>query len=157
MTANTLDIYIIGWHEGSPIELEHLYGASAEATDSEDPINPPIDNCVLCEHHHDFMSDVSTWTNTDASSFAKEMSMDDGDCICCPCRDDVCRCLKNPSYIPRWEKRTRQISCCILHCSTLSMCKLYNTLETPMTAIEQCIERCKSDASLWESNATSEN
>ena len=50
------------------------------------------------------MSRVCTWKSISACEFIAERGVTREEVVCRPCRDDIGRAGKNPSYIPRWEK-----------------------------------------------------
>lgn len=81
-------------------------------------INRPQSNiCALCRSRHGHMSQVHTWKNVQACEFVAKKGISKESQICCPCRDDICRCVSNPNYTPRWEKRSKHVQCCVKRCN----------------------------------------
>ena len=78
---------------------------------------------ALCRHHHSHISKVSTWKRTQDKEFLADYGVNEDDFVCRPCRDDVRRLVRSqgPTQIPRWEKKKKEVRCCV---------KLNDTLHT---------------------------
>ena len=76
-----------------------------------------IHSCALCKVQHEHMSYVQTWKSVEACKLVAEKGITPKNLICRPCRDDVCRMVGNPDYVPRWEKRKERVKCCIKDCT----------------------------------------
>jgi len=79
-----------------------------------------IHSCALCKVQHEHMSYVQTWKSVEACKLVAEKGITPKNLICRPCRDDVCRMVGNPDYVPRWEKRKERVKCCIKDCTEVS-------------------------------------
>ena len=102
--------------------------------------------CSLCDAHHGHMRPVSSWKNTAACEFVSQKGITAQSLVCRPCRQDICRLLGDPSYIPRWEKNTTGITCCIADCmeGVLSSCNISDATHI-QSSMQECGLQCKED------------
>ena len=67
---------------------------------------------MLCKKSHD--NGHIAIVSTEAVDFVAQKGITGEKSVCFPCRADVHRVLRDPSYIPRWEKQTTS---CVKNCN----------------------------------------
>ena len=72
--------------------------------------------CELCNDQHNLMSCPEQWMSQTARELALSMGVSFRTPVCQPCRSDITRLVKNPSYKPRWEK-PKKVRCCVHECT----------------------------------------
>ena len=94
--------------------------------------------CALCRHHHSHISKVSTWKRTQDKEFLADYGVNEDDFVCRSCRDDVRRLVrsKGPTQIPRWEKKKKEVRCCVKGCEEMCFAhynsKDYSTVQVTL-------------------------
>ena len=98
--------------------------------------------CKLCSECRILMTTPGQWTNEAARNLVTSWQVTLDSLICKPCRDDVSKCLQNPSFTPRWRKRKekQKTSCCVTNCSKFMQhnCTFTNIEEVFLAANLEC-------------------
>ena len=63
-----------------------------------------IEACAPCTQPNSNMSASTSWKDPD-STYVMNLHISCDSLICCPCRQDISRVLKDPEFIPRWTKK----------------------------------------------------
>ncbi len=80
------------------------------------PAEEPGEVCALCGTVRMRTSKYLCWKNASSQQCAQSLGVDAESPICCPCRDDISRLVKDPSYVPRWGKKVNKENCFVANC-----------------------------------------
>ena len=79
---------------------------------SGNPSESPSPKCALCSSHHLSLTTPTHWWNESAHKVLETLDISLDVLVCQPCKKDALRVARNPTIVPRWEKK--KVSSCVV-------------------------------------------